>query len=99
MNKYILIISLFLIKIAVAEQYDDRYDDINVGEILSNKRLLTSYLKCLLDKGRCTPEGQELKGKLKNLTLKKFVTYNHITTLDTSRGSTKMNEIKLVLTP
>ncbi|CAH2042433.1 unnamed protein product, partial [Iphiclides podalirius] len=43
------------------ERYTDRYDNLNLDEIMSNKRLLTSYIKCILDKGRCTPEGKELK--------------------------------------
>nr|AIX97836.1 chemosensory protein [Cnaphalocrocis medinalis] len=43
------------------ETYTDRFDNINVDEIVANRRLLVPYLKCALDKGRCTPEGKELK--------------------------------------
>ncbi|CAK1552543.1 unnamed protein product [Leptosia nina] len=49
-----------------ADEYTDRYDGINVDEILQNQRLVTSYVKCLLDKGRCTPEGNELKVHIKD---------------------------------
>jgi hypothetical protein len=45
------------------EKYTTRYDNINVDDILASDRLLKNYVNCLLDKGRCTPEGAELKGK------------------------------------
>ncbi|KOB73531.1 Olfactory protein [Operophtera brumata] len=54
--------TLLAASVAAAERYTDRYDDINYDEILGNKRLLVPYLKCILDKGRCTAEGRELKG-------------------------------------
>ncbi|XP_032519918.1 ejaculatory bulb-specific protein 3-like [Danaus plexippus] len=60
--KCVIIIGLALIGVCTSEdKYTDRYDDINVDEILSNKRLFTSYIKCLMDQGRCTPEGNTLK--------------------------------------
>nr|QCX43081.1 chemosensory protein csp1 [Helopeltis theivora] len=42
-------------------KYTDRFDNLNVDEIIANRRLLVPYLKCVLDKGRCTAEGKELK--------------------------------------
>ncbi|KPJ05754.1 Ejaculatory bulb-specific protein 3 [Papilio xuthus] len=67
MNSLLLfsLLTLFVVSFA-NEQYTDRYDNINIDEILSNKRLLTSYIKCILDKGRCTPEGKELKLHIKD---------------------------------
>lgn len=47
-----------------AETYDTRYDNINIDEILSNDRILSSHIKCLLGKGPCTKEGRQLKRKL-----------------------------------
>lgn len=44
-----------------AELYTDKYDGIEIKEILSNRRFLLPYLKCLLDQGKCSPEGKELK--------------------------------------
>nr|WIW78336.1 chemosensory protein 3 [Heliconius charithonia] len=41
--------------------YTDKYDNIDLDEILSNKRLLTPYVKCMLDEGKCSPDGKELK--------------------------------------
>jgi hypothetical protein len=45
------------------EKYTTKYDNINLDEILESDRLLDNYLKCLLDTGRCTPDGAELKCK------------------------------------
>nr|QJX59148.1 chemosensory protein [Dioryctria abietella] len=61
MKLSILSILLALVGFGACETYTDRYDDINVDEILQNRRLLTPYIKCILDQGRCTPEGKELK--------------------------------------
>ncbi|XP_026762925.2 allergen Tha p 1 [Galleria mellonella] len=41
--------------------YTDKWDHINVDEILESQRLLRGYVDCLLDKGRCTPDGKALK--------------------------------------
>ncbi|KAJ8925809.1 hypothetical protein NQ315_009659 [Exocentrus adspersus] len=48
---------------AVTERtkYTTKYDNIDLGEIISNERLLKNYVDCLLEKGRCTPDGLELK--------------------------------------
>nr|CAD7604573.1 unnamed protein product [Timema genevievae] len=43
------------------KKYPDKYDHLNVDEILQNKRTTNVYIKCVLDKGPCPPEGQELK--------------------------------------
>lgn len=44
--------------------YTDKYDNIDLDEILSNKRLLLPYIKCMLEEGKCSAEGKELKCKL-----------------------------------
>ncbi|XP_046398802.1 ejaculatory bulb-specific protein 3-like [Ischnura elegans] len=41
--------------------YTTRFDYVNVDRFLSNTRLLNSYLACIMDKGPCTKEGNELK--------------------------------------
>lgn len=62
---------IFLCLVAVAmvsarpEQYTDKFDNVNLEEILSNRRLLLPYLKCITDEGKCTPDGKELKSKYK----------------------------------
>ncbi|XP_050423215.1 uncharacterized protein LOC126834994 [Adelges cooleyi] len=46
---------------AAPSKYTTKFDNVNVDEILNNDRLLNSYFKCLMDQGKCTPEGEELK--------------------------------------
>nr|QGH51244.1 putative chemosensory protein 1 [Conopomorpha sinensis] len=66
-----LLIALCALAVVVAVSarpeatYTDRFDNINLDEILDNKRLLEPYVKCLLDKGRCTPDAKELKEHLR----------------------------------
>lgn len=52
-----------IISVYSVDLYTDRYDNINVKEILNNRRLLIPYVKCILEQGRCTPEGKELRRK------------------------------------
>ncbi|KAJ2948461.1 hypothetical protein O0L34_g7710 [Tuta absoluta] len=48
-----------------SDEYTDKYDNVNVEEIINNKRLLGPYIKCVLEQGNCTPEGKELKSHIK----------------------------------
>lgn len=41
--------------------YTNKYDNIDVDQVLASKRLVNSYVQCLLDKKPCTPEGAELR--------------------------------------
>ncbi|XP_050352521.1 allergen Tha p 1-like [Nymphalis io] len=64
-----IFMSLFgftLLCLSLAQQYTDRYDNIDIKEITTNRRLLSSYIKCVLDQGRCTPEGKEVKLHIKD---------------------------------
>lgn len=63
----LLLLLLLVAVLATAEKpkgYTTKYDDVDVERILSNGRILTNYIKCLMDEGPCTPEGRELKSKL-----------------------------------
>lgn len=71
--KFTLLVAVFLF-VAIAHsvygapepantKYTTKYDNINLDEILNSSRLLDNYCKCLLDLGRCTPEGKELKSE------------------------------------
>nr|QNL14938.1 chemosensory protein 1 [Aulacocentrum confusum] len=44
--------------------YMTRWDKVNLDEILESKRLLQHYFNCLMNKGPCPPDGQELKRAL-----------------------------------
>lgn len=49
--------------VASEDKYTTKWDNIDVDSILKSDRLLRNYFNCLLDKGRCTPDGAELKSK------------------------------------
>ncbi|CAH2089572.1 unnamed protein product [Euphydryas editha] len=65
MNTILCLFALFAITFArPGDIYTDKYDNIDLDEILSNRRLLIPYIKCILDEGRCSPEGKELKSHI-----------------------------------
>lgn len=43
------------------DAYTTKYDNIDIEQVLASKRLVNSYVQCLLDKKPCTPEGSELR--------------------------------------
>ncbi|CAH2089571.1 unnamed protein product [Euphydryas editha] len=67
MKSIIVLCFLALVAYAAArpDKYTDRFDDINLEEIINNRKLLTGYILCVLDKGKCTAEGRELKSHIK----------------------------------
>ncbi|XP_038211129.1 allergen Tha p 1-like [Zerene cesonia] len=44
--------------------YTDKYDNINVDEVLESERLLKGYVECLMDRSRCPPDAKTLKETL-----------------------------------
>ncbi|XP_041984369.1 ejaculatory bulb-specific protein 3-like [Aricia agestis] len=52
--------------VADEEKYTDKYDNTDIQQIMSNKRLMVSYINCVIDKGPCTPDGLQLKVNLKD---------------------------------
>ncbi|XP_023942498.1 allergen Tha p 1 [Bicyclus anynana] len=64
----IIFASLCLIVAVVgkpAEHYTDKFDGVDVSSIVTNRRLLVPYVKCVLEQGKCSPEGKELKSHIK----------------------------------
>ncbi|XP_014365819.2 allergen Tha p 1-like [Papilio machaon] len=61
-----VLVLLCVLAAALAETYTDKYDNIDLKEIAENERLLDAYVKCLLEKGKCSPEGKELKAHMKD---------------------------------
>lgn len=49
---------------AQSSGYTTKYDGVNLDEILKSDRLLNNYFKCLMETGKCTPDGNELKRTL-----------------------------------
>nr|QHN69075.1 chemosensory protein 3 [Sirex noctilio]QHN69082.1 chemosensory protein 3 [Sirex nitobei] len=43
------------------DTYTTRWDKVNVDDILDSKRLLQYYFNCLMSRGPCPPDGQELR--------------------------------------
>ncbi|CAG4947252.1 unnamed protein product [Colias eurytheme] len=62
----LFVLCCLLVAVYADEKYTDKYDNINLQEILDNKRLLVAYSNCLLDKGKCSPEGKELKDHIQD---------------------------------
>ncbi|KAK2574975.1 hypothetical protein KPH14_008738 [Odynerus spinipes] len=59
------LILLAVVAVALAaEKYPSKYDDVDIDRILQNNRVLTNYIRCMLDEGSCTAEGRELKKTL-----------------------------------
>lgn len=63
--KYFILLA-FCVTVAVCaprpdDTYTTKYDNIDIDQILKSDRLFNNYYKCLLDQGKCTPDGRELK--------------------------------------
>nr|QPZ89236.1 chemosensory protein 2 [Dendroctonus adjunctus] len=56
-----VLVLLLQIAVCLCQTYTSRFDTINIDEILSNKRVLNNYVRCVLDEGPCTAEGRELR--------------------------------------
>ncbi|XP_058062024.1 ejaculatory bulb-specific protein 3-like [Anopheles bellator] len=62
MKLFVAIVFAILAIVAAQDaQYTTKYDGIDLDEILKSDRLFNNYYKCLMDEGRCTPDGNELK--------------------------------------
>lgn len=62
-----LIAVTVLLFVGVAKAYDKysiKLDGVSLDEILKSDRLFTTYFKCLMDQGKCTPDGNELNRTL-----------------------------------
>lgn len=64
----VAVLAIFLVYVAARpeEKYTTKYDNVDLNEIIQNKRLLKNYVFCLLGKGNCTPDGAELKSEFLN---------------------------------
>ncbi|XP_017779658.1 PREDICTED: ejaculatory bulb-specific protein 3-like [Nicrophorus vespilloides] len=53
-----------ILYVRAQNKYTNKYDNVNVDQILTNNRVLSNYIKCLMEEGPCTPDGRELKKTL-----------------------------------
>ncbi|XP_045501658.1 ejaculatory bulb-specific protein 3-like [Colias croceus] len=56
-----VILACLVLSVCAVEKYSSKYDNFDVETLISNDRLLKSYINCFLDKGRCTAEGADFK--------------------------------------
>lgn len=61
----ILLITISLFAWSQAKElYSDKYDYVNIDEVLANERLRDQYLNCLMETAPClTPDAVFFKGK------------------------------------
>ncbi|NP_001298150.1 ejaculatory bulb-specific protein 3-like precursor [Stomoxys calcitrans] len=63
--KFLTFVAIFAACLAMAiaddEKYTTKYDNVDLDEILKSDRLFKNYYNCLVDQGKCTPDGRELK--------------------------------------
>lgn len=63
-STFVMVLLLGIVSsVVMAQTYPKNYDQVNIETVLNNDRVLTNYIKCLLEKGACTREGRELKSK------------------------------------
>ncbi|ENN78077.1 ejaculatory bulb-specific protein 3 [Dendroctonus ponderosae] len=61
---FFVVSALLVLISAQSSPYTSKYDNVDVDKILKNDRVLTNYIKCLMEEGPCTPEGRELRKTL-----------------------------------
>ncbi|KAL3288644.1 hypothetical protein HHI36_003077 [Cryptolaemus montrouzieri] len=44
--------------------YDSKFDNIDLDEIFRSDRLLKNYFDCFMERGKCTPQGAQIKKNL-----------------------------------
>lgn len=62
-----LLIFAALAAVATAQQSTEALENIDVDSVLKNDKLVRRYISCVLDKGRCERNGQDLKGNIQLL--------------------------------
>lgn len=61
-NLFMLLL-LLIIVVDKTAGYNDKYDNFDVDNVLKNNRVMTYYIKCLMEKGPCNNEGKDLKSE------------------------------------
>lgn len=60
---FVTVLLIGIVSLAVAQKYPSTLDNVNIDTVLGNDRVVTNYIKCLLNTGACTREGKDLKRK------------------------------------
>lgn len=69
LNLCFLVVASLVYCTFAEEKYTTKFDNFDVDKVLNNNRILTSYIKCLLDEGNCTNEGRELRSESLFITI------------------------------
>ncbi|KAL1493694.1 hypothetical protein ABEB36_009389 [Hypothenemus hampei] len=77
--------------------YSSKYEHIDVGAILNNRRMVNYYTACLLSQGPCPPEGVELKINFTKFRIPLFIWDEKFKFIDHLVGSSKRVNLNLVL--
>ncbi|XP_059479528.1 ejaculatory bulb-specific protein 3-like [Neocloeon triangulifer] len=48
----------------VPDKYTNKFDTVDIDQILASERLVGNYFNCLMERGPCTAEGTELRSVL-----------------------------------
>ncbi|XP_049877121.1 ejaculatory bulb-specific protein 3-like [Pectinophora gossypiella] len=62
--KGFIVLACLVASVLAADKYNPKYDNFDVETLITNDRLLKSYINCFLEKGRCTPEGSDFRKAL-----------------------------------
>lgn len=62
--KFVIFVVCLIGLVSAADKYTTKYDSVNLDDILKSDRLLNNYFNCLMERGKCTPDGNELKRTL-----------------------------------
>ncbi|KAJ2948449.1 hypothetical protein O0L34_g7697 [Tuta absoluta] len=60
----LIVFSCVVVAVFGADKYNSKYDSFDVETLITNDRLLKSYILCFLERGRCTPEGSDFRKAL-----------------------------------
>ncbi|KAK4885675.1 hypothetical protein RN001_001946 [Aquatica leii] len=58
---FLLILWVTVLILGKEDKYTTKYDNFDVDTVINSPRLLKNYVNCVIEKGSCTPEGEELK--------------------------------------
>ena len=74
-----VLVAVTYVSAAPSELYSDKYDFVNIDEILSNDRIRKQYSKCYLNTGPCvTPDAKFFKGAVFKYFLKIYFIFVNI---------------------
>lgn len=66
MKLVLLVLTIACVAIVTGEekeQYDSKFDNIDLQEIFRSDRLIKNYHECFMNRGNCTPQGSAIKSK------------------------------------